>query len=425
MKVLIVGGGGREHAIGWKLHGEGVELVAAPGNPGLARIATCRPIPPTDLDGLAALARSERVDWTFVGPEGPLAAGLADRFRSLGLAAFGPSKAAAQLEANKRFAKEVMFRAGVPTARATWHSDAASAVAAARLLGAPVVIKATGLAGGKGVVVAGSMEEAEAAIAAMLRDNIHGASGLEILVEEFMQGEELSVFAITDGTIVLPMLPAQDHKRLLQGDRGPNTGGMGAYAPVSIGGNEVVAEAMRLIVEPTLAAMREAGTPFAGLLYVGLMLTPGGMKVVEFNCRFGDPETQALMPLMDTSLAPILAAVATGTGLSGVAPLRWRPGVSVCTVLACEGYPEAPRLGATITLPVMPDGVLAFHAGTRVGTSGALEVAGGRVLNLVSTAPTIPEALRRSSMAGDSVLFAGKQMRRDIGWREMARAGAS
>ena len=425
MKVLIVGGGGREHAIGWKLHGEGADLVAAPGNPGLAGIAACRQVPVTDIEGLAELARQERVDWTFVGPEGPLAAGLVDRFRDLGLAAFGPTRAAARLEASKRFAKEVMTRAGVPTARATWHTDERSAKAAARTLGAPVVIKATGLAAGKGVVVAGSIAEADEAIESMLRTHIHGDAGSEILVEEFMQGEELSVFAVTDGTVVLPMLPAQDHKRLRDGDHGPNTGGMGAYAPVSIGGTGLLGEAVELVFEPTLAAMRDAGTPFTGLLYAGLMLTPDGMKVVEFNCRFGDPETQALMPLLDAPLSPLLRSVARGEGLAGVAPPTWRSGAAVCTVLAAAGYPESPATGASIVLPPMPEGVLAFHAGTRLGTGGQLEVAGGRVLNVVGTGRTMREALARSTAAGDSVRFDGKQMRRDIGWREMARAGTA
>ena len=425
MKVLIVGGGGREHAIGWKLHGEGVELVAAPGNPGLATIASCRSVPVSDIEALAALAKSERVDWTFVGPEGPLAAGLVDRFRALGLAAFGPTAGAAKLESSKRFAKEVMLRAGVPTAHATWHTSEASAVAAIHALGAPVVIKASGLAAGKGVVVAGSTAEAIEAVHAMLQGRIHGDAGTEILVEEFMQGEELSVFTVTDGTIMLPMLPAQDHKRLLDGDGGPNTGGMGAYAPVSIGGRQLTDDAQRLVFEPTLRAMREAGTPFAGLLYAGLMLTPTGLRVVEFNCRFGDPETQALLPLLESPLAPALAAVATGSGLAGAAQFRWSDGASVCSVLASEGYPEKPVTGAAITLPDIPDGVFAFHAGTRRSATGALEVAGGRVLNMVGTGRSMAEALGRSTSAGDAVLFHGKQMRRDIGWREMRRAGAS
>ena len=425
MKVLIVGGGGREHAVGWKLHGEGIELVAAPGNPGLEAVATCRSVAATDIAALADLARSERVDWTFIGPEGPLAAGIVDHFRERGLAAFGPTAAAARLESSKRFAKEVMLRAGVPTAHATWHSDEASAIAAVRAAGAPVVVKASGLAAGKGVVVAGSTGEAEAAALSMLRGLSYGDAGSEVLIEEFMQGEELSVFAVTDGTLVLPMLPIQDHKRLLDGDSGPNTGGMGAYAPVSIGGPELLDEVRQQVFEPTLAAMREAGTPFAGLLYAGLMLTAAGLRVVEFNCRFGDPETQALLPLLTTPLAPVLAAVATGAGLDGIAPFGWSADASVCTVLASEGYPEKATTGAEITLPKFPNGVLAFHAGTRRSTAGALQVAGGRVLNIVGTGRSMAEALRRSTLAGDAVHFHGKQMRRDIGWREMARAGAS
>lgn len=426
MKVLIVGGGGREHALAWKLHGEGVEVVAAPGNPGIAEVARCVSVAAGDIDGVVALAAAERVSFTLVGPETPLAAGLVDRLRARGLPAFGPTAAAARIETSKRFSKELMLRAGVPTARATWHTDVASAQLAARAIGAPVVIKASGLAAGKGVIIADSMSDADSAIRSMIEGHAFGDSGSEILIEEFMQGEELSLFAIIDGERVLPMLPAQDHKRLLEGDTGRNTGGMGSYAPVTIGGADAVAIAIKVVFEPVIAAMREHGSPFTGLLYAGLMITESGPKVVEFNCRFGDPETQALMPLLDAPIAPAMHAVAVGDGLSGAAALTWKRQASVCTVVASREYPDTPETGLAIDLSRLPPGTLAFHSGTSRRADGTLESAGGRVLSVVSMAGTIGEASRLSAAAAESVQFEGRQFRRDIGWREIARhAGAA
>ena len=421
MKVLIVGGGGREHALAWKLHGEGVEVVAAPGNPGIADVARCVAVAAGDIDGLVALAAAERVSFTLVGPEAPLAAGLVDRLRARGLPAFGPTAAAARIETSKRYAKELMLRAGVPTARATWHTDVASAKHAARAIDAPIVIKASGLAAGKGVIIAESIADADDAIRSMLEHGIFGESGTEILIEEFMQGEELSLFAVTDGEHLLPMLPAQDHKRLLDGDKGPNTGGMGSYAPVTIGGPDIVTEAARLVFAPVLSAMREHGTPFTGLLYAGLMITAAGPKVVEFNCRFGDPETQTLMPLLNTPIAPVMYAVAIGDGLAGAAELSWKRQSSVCTVIAGRGYPDKPEAGRPITLPAPSPGTLLFHSGTRRGADGQLETAGGRVLSVVAIADSIREAQQRSAGAAGAIRFEGCQFRRDIGWREIAR----
>src|SRR5688572_11901639 len=285
MKLLMVGGGGREHALLWKLQRDdpALELLAAPGNPGIASIARCVDVPVTDVAGLAALAASERVDVTIVGPEAAVAAGIVDRFAADGMAIFGPTRAAAAVETSKAFTKSLMLRGGIPTAFASRHTDPDAAKAAARRLGVPGGMQAWGVAAGKGVVVCGSMAEADAAIDSMLRDGSLGDAGTELLVEEYMEGEELSLFAITDGTAVLPMLPAQDHKRLLDGDRGPNTGGMGAYAPVSISSPQLLAQVERDILLPTLDALREHGSPFAGLLYAGLMLTAAGPKVVEFN----------------------------------------------------------------------------------------------------------------------------------------------
>ena len=424
MKVLIVGGGGREHALAWKLCRDdpGLELIAAPGNPGIALLARCVPIGVDKLKDLAHLAEEERVDLTIVGPEAPLEAGIANLFHTRGLPIFGPTREAARLETSKRFAKELMVRAGIPTARAVQHTDAKEAKAALADFTSPVVIKASGLAGGKGVIVAQSAVEAERAIDAMLSDRVFGAAGREILIEEFMDGEEVSLFAITDGHQALPLLAAQDHKRLLEGDFGPNTGGMGAYAPTSLATPELVARGMSEIIRPTLAAMREAGSPFTGLLYAGLMVTSDGPKVVEFNCRFGDPETQALMPLMDSSLLELIAAVAGGGSLSRAKNPDWKPLSAVTTVVAAAGYPDKARTGDVIELPPREEGVEVFHAGTaRDPTTNELVTAGGRVLAVTAVASSLIEAAELSRSHAEQVSFKGKQLRRDIGWREVTR----
>src|SRR6202521_2432569 len=336
MKILIVGGGGREHALAWKLRRDDQEseLFAAPGNPGIGAIARRVPIGVGKLEELAAFAEIERIDLTVVGPEGPLEAGIVNLFQSRGLPIFGPTREAARIETSKRFAKELMTRAGVPTARATYHTDQRKAKQSLAVFGAPVVVKASGLAAGKGVVVAQSTAEAENAIDAMLGDRVFGEAGGEILIEEFMEGEELSLFVLTNGEKAIPLLAAQDHKRLLDGDFGPNTGGMGAYAPTSIGTPELIRQVMGEIIEPTLAAMRTEGFPFKGLLYAGLMLMEDRPKVVEFNCRFGDPETEALMPLMDSSLLELVASVAGGGSLATARAPDWKPLSSVTTVIA-------------------------------------------------------------------------------------------
>jgi len=443
VKILIVGGGGREHALAWRFRTDdpAVELIAAPGNPGIAELARCVPVAVTDVERLVALAESERPDLTVVGPEAALAAGIVDRFRARGLAIFGPTMAAAEIETSKRFAKQVMEEAGVPTARAEHHTDPVAAKRAARAFGAPVVIKASGLAAGKGVIVAESIEQADAAIDSMLTAGIFGAAGEEILVEEFMAGEEVSVFGVTDGERIIALLPAQDHKRLLDGDQGPNTGGMGAFAPFAVDGcgawngfelvepcdgpigfATVVAGE---IMAPVLEAMRARGRPFTGLLYAGLMLTSEGPKVVEFNCRFGDPETEAIMPLTRPGLAELLLAVAVGDRLpTQHAAETLRLGHAVTTVVAAAGYPDAPRTGDVITLPEPVDGVQIFHAGTARRADGALVTAGGRVLAITAVAPSLVAAQRRSALAASRVVLAGKQYRTDIGWREVSRARA-
>ena len=423
MKLLLIGGGGREHALAWKLRRDdpSLEIVAAPGNPGIAAIARCVPVGTTDVVALFELARSENVDVVLVGPEAPLAAGLVDIFRGAGVPVFGPTRRAAEIETSKRFSKDLMLRAGVPTARAEHFTDPVAAKAAVRRFGSPVVIKASGLAAGKGVIVAGSIREADAAIDMMLRDGAFGAAGEELLVEEFMEGEELSLFAITDGNTFLPMLPAQDHKRLLDGDAGPNTGGMGAYAPVSIGSTAVLDDACSRIIGPTLEALREQGRPFTGLLYAGLMLTKDGPRVVEFNCRFGDPETEAILPLMRSSLLDLIVRVAGGGSLAGTPPIEWEARHAVTTVVAAAGYPEAPIAGTVIHLPPEPVDVHVFHAGTRLGAGDSLIAAGGRVLAVTAVGDTLREAAERSRGYARSVGLDGKQLRGDIGWRELNR----
>jgi len=424
MKVLLVGGGGREHALAWRLAQDdpSIEIVAAPGNPGIAAHGTCVAVSATNLEGLARVARETRPDFTLVGPEGPLAAGLVDRFRAERWPVFGPTRAAARIETSKAFSKDLMRAAGVPTASAVVCTDAKKAKSAAREFGAPVVIKASGLAAGKGVIVATTLDEADRAIDDMLVGNAFGDAGHEVLVEEFMTGEELSVLGITDGTRILPLPAAQDHKRLLAGDKGPNTGGMGAYAPVSLATNALIEQVVREIFEPTLAALAERGSPFAGLLYGGLMLTPAGPRVVEFNCRFGDPETQAVLPIADVGmpLGHLLAGVARGDALPTGLRTRAR-GAAVATVLAAAGYPEQPASGAVISIPPsLGDDVLVFHAGTAT-RNGSLTVSGGRVLAVTGRGPTVAEARARSLAAAQQIRFQGCQFRPDIGWRELSR----
>ena len=423
MKILIVGGGGREHALAWKLCQDDpyLDLVAAPGNPGIEALGRCEKIAATDIEALCALAQREAAELVVVGPEAPLELGLIDRLRALGIPAFGPTRAAAEIETSKRFAKELMLAAGVPTAMARTFTTVPEAKAEVRRLGAPIVVKASGIAAGKGVIVAMTIEEAEGAVDAMLVDNAFGAAGAEVLVEEFMTGEELSIFALTDGTHVLPMIAAQDHKRIGEGDTGPNTGGMGAYCPVSIAPPSLIDETVERVFLPTLKAMREAGRPFTGLLYAGLMLTPQGIKVVEFNCRFGDPETEAILPLLESSLLDPMLAIARGESLATHAPLRWHTGASVTTVLAAHGYPGTVRSGDEIAISARGDDVTVFHAGTKCDTDGTLRTAGGRVLAVTALAPTMAAAREKSAAAAANITFEGKQFRRDIGWRELQR----
>ena len=425
MKILLVGNGGREHALADALSRENtsVELIAAPGNPGIAQLARTVPVKAGDVPQLVALAESEAVDLVVIGPEAPLADGLVDRLRARGIPAFGPTASAAEIETSKHVAKSLMLKAGVPTARAETHRVASEAHAAVReRFGAPVVIKASGLAAGKGVIVCATEDEAHAAIDRIMGDRAFGDAGNEVLVEAFMQGEELSLFALTDGTDVLTMLPAQDHKRLLDGDDGPNTGGMGAYTPVALGTSALVDDVTERILLPTLHALRKRDTPFTGLLYAGLMLTESGPQVVEFNCRFGDPETQAILPMLESSLLDPMLAIARGARIGSLPALRWRPGASVTTVVAAAGYPDTPRTGDPIEVPEDDETRRVYHAGTTRDASGQLRTSGGRVVAVTGLAPTFESARRISRDGAAAVSFDGAQFRRDIGWREAARA---
>ncbi len=422
MKVLIVGGGGREHAIAWALHRENpaVRLSAAPGNPGLAALATLLPIPADHIDRLTEAAVSGAFDLTIIGPEVPLALGLADRLRARGRLVFGPSAAAAAIEASKAFSKDVMESAGIPTAASHTCSDLAQALAYIDAHAEPLVVKASGLAAGKGAIVCATRREASAAVRAMLGEGRFGDAGRTVVIEAFLVGEELSVLGLTNGEEVTLLPASQDHKRLGEGDTGPNTGGMGAYAPVTPATPALLERIRKDVMVPALAELERRGARFEGCLYAGIMVSPDGAPfVVEFNCRFGDPETQVVLPMLEGGLTDALVRVAER---KPAGQLRVRPGASVTTVLAARGYPDAPEKGAAITLPAaLPEGVTVFHAGTAVDPSGVLRVAGGRVLNVTAVAPTFAAAQAGSRAGAEAIAFDGKLWRRDIGWREARR----
>lgn len=424
MKVLVIGGGGREHALAWKLRqSEGVSQVfVAPGNAGTARDPALTNLPLTDKVALREWARAQGVGLTVVGPEAPLAAGVVDEFRAHGLAIFGPTRLAAQLESSKAFSKAFMERHGIPTARYQTFTDPAAAHAYVEAEGAPIVIKADGLAAGKGVVVALTVAEAHEAIDFMLVDNTlgvaHNEGGARVVIEEFLQGEEASFIVLCDGEHALALATSQDHKRLLDADRGPNTGGMGAYSPAPVVTPAVHERAMNEVILPTLRGMAADGIPYTGFLYAGLMITPDGrVKTLEFNCRMGDPETQPILMRLRSNLAQVLLS-ATRAELDRI-QLDWDPRVALGVVLAAAGYPLNPRKGDAISgLPADAADCMVFHAGTtQVGEQ--VQVSGGRVLCVTALAASVAQARERAYAAVASIGFDGMQYRRDIGYRAL------
>ncbi|MBI1366951.1 MAG: phosphoribosylamine--glycine ligase [Alphaproteobacteria bacterium] len=422
MKVLLIGGGGREHALGWKIAQSPLltKLYLAPGNPGLKPLGETLSIAAGDVDALAAAAAHYGVDLVVVGPEAPLAAGIADRLAEAGIACFGPSRAAARLETSKAFMKEVCAAAGAPTARYGRFDDAAQAKAFLRRQAAPYVVKADGLAAGKGVVIAETLEDADAAVESMLGGTF-GAAGATVVIEEFMRGEEASFFVLCDGETLSPMVGAQDHKRAFDGDNGPNTGGMGAYSPAPVLTKDIERQAMTRIVEPVIAEMNRRGAPYRGVLYAGLMIDEDGPRLVEFNARFGDPECQILMRRLRSDILPALYGAATGA-LKGH-KFEWSSEAAALVVLAAKGYPGAYEKGSIIRgvdkAAALP-GVVVFHAGTEE-KDGALRAAGGRVLNVTATGPTIRDAVARAYQGVDAIDWPEGFCRRDIGWRALER----
>ncbi len=425
MKVLVIGSGGREHALAWRLaQSERVtEVIVAPGNAGTAREDKCRnaAVAVTDIDGLLALARAEGVAFTLVGPEAPLVLGVVDLFREHGLRIFGPRRAAAQLEGSKAFAKDFLARHGIPTAHYAVFEDEAEALAHVEHVGAPIVVKADGLAAGKGVVVAMTLDEANAAITDMLGNNQFGEAGARVVIEEFLIGEEASFISMVDGRTALPMATSQDHKRVGDGDTGPNTGGMGAYSPAPVVTPEVHARVMREVVEPTVRGMIADGMPFTGFLYAGLMIDAAGApKVIEFNVRFGDPETQPVMMRLQSDLSELIETAIDGR-LHEI-EAQWDPRPALGVVMAAEHYPGTPRTGDVIhglDVDAPPDSKL-FHAGTRL-EDGQVLTAGGRVLCATALGASVAEAQNAAYTLADQVSWLGEFHRRDIGWRAIER----
>jgi phosphoribosylamine--glycine ligase len=425
LKVLLVGGGGREHALAWRLSRSPMlgKLYAAPGNPGIARHAECVDIPADDVERLLHFAQRERIDLTVVGPEAPLMAGLADRFRASGLAVFGPSAAAARIEGSKAFSKEVMTRCGVPTAAARAFTSAAEAGGYLKTMTPPYVVKADGLAAGKGVIIAETLDQALAAVHDMLEGGAFGEAGRRVVVEEHLKGEEVSFLAFTDGETIVPMVGAQDHKRIYDGDRGPNTGGMGAYSPAPVLTDALAARVMDEVMRPVVEGMKAQGIPYVGVLYAGLMLDGGRIQVLEFNARFGDPEAQPILTRLDTDLLAICEAGARGA-LHEV-PVKWSSDAAVCVVLASAGYPATATKGTVITGIDVAEGyagVQVFHAGTAL-KDGRLVTAGGRVLGVTATAPGVRAAVDLAYNAVGRIHFEGMQFRRDIAARALAAPG--
>ncbi len=426
MNVLLIGSGGREHALAWKIAASPLltRLYAAPGNPGIAGEAELVQLSPEDHGAIVAFCRERAIDLVVVGPEAPLVAGLGDRLREAGIRVFGGSAAAARLEGSKGFTKDLCARYGIPTAAYGRFSDAEAAKAYIRQNGAPIVVKADGLAAGKGVTVAMTLDEALAAIDACF-DGSFGAAGAEVVVEEFLEGEEASFFCLCDGRTALPFGSAQDHKRVGDGDTGPNTGGMGAYSPAPVMTPEMVERTMKEIVEPTMRGMAEMGCPFSGVLFAGLMISEAGPKLIEYNVRFGDPECQVLMMRLKDDILVLMRAAADGQ-LAHMS-VRWRDEAALTVVMAATGYPGTPQKGSVIrgVDAAAVEGVEIFHAGTAL-KDGDLVAAGGRVLNVTATGRTVAEAQEKAYAAVDRIDWPEGFCRRDIGWRavEREKAGA-
>lgn len=425
MRVQVVGGGGREHSLVWALSGSPLveKLICAPGNAGIAELAECVAIAADDIEGQVTLARERAVDFVVVGPEAPLVAGLVDQLEAAGIKAFGPSAAAARLEGSKGFTKDLCQRAKIPTAAYRRFAALDPALAYIREQGAPLVVKADGLAAGKGVTVARSLEEAETAARDALSGGIFGEAGRELVVEAFLEGEEASFFALVDGEAALPLIGAQDHKQVFDGDKGPNTGGMGAYSPAPVLTPDIEARVMTEIIEPTVRTLHAEGTPYKGVLYAGLMITDSGPQLIEYNVRFGDPECQVLMMRLKSDLLPAL--MASRDGVLHDFDLRWYDDPALCVVMASEGYPGATQKGSVIEgleeAAGAEDGVEIFHAGTARDAAGRLIAVGGRVLNVTATGATIAEAQARAYRTVDRIRWPQGFCRRDIGWRALER----
>lgn len=417
MKVMVVGGGGREHTLVWKIKQSPLvkEIYCAPGNAGIERIAVCINIPAEDIEALAEFALNEKIDLTVVGPEAPLTLGIVDEFEKRGLKVFGPSKKAAEIEGSKVFAKELMERYGIPTAHYRVFNDPIEAGEYIKDKGAPVVVKADGLAAGKGVIVALSEDEALDGVKRIMKDREFGRAGDRIVVEEYLEGPEVSILAFTDGNTVIPMVSAQDHKRVYDNDRGPNTGGMGAFAPSPVYTPDIARVVEKEILKKTIDAMKRENRPYKGVLYAGLMITSKGPKVLEFNCRFGDPETQAVLPLLESDLAPVMQAVIDSR--LDEAEIRWKDKKAVCVIMASGGYPRKYEKGFKITgieEAEKIEGITVFHAGT-AKEGDSIVTAGGRVLGVTALGDNLDSAARLAYKGVEKISFKGAHYRKDIG----------
>lgn len=424
MKVLLVGSGGREHAIAWKLAQSPklTKLFIAPGNPGMASCGENIPLKVDDQAGIVRFCKENAIDLVVVGPEGPLAVGLADAVSAAGIRCFGPSQKAAEIESSKAFAKQFMARHDIPTARFATFTQYDEAIKHLHRVGYPVVIKASGLAAGKGVLLPADSAEAELALRQVMITREFGDAGESVVIEERMSGPEVSLLSFSDGTTVRPMIPSQDHKRIFDGDQGPNTGGMGAYAPVPVCPPELVAELTRTILQPAVDGMRAEGRPFVGVLYAGLMLTDDGPRVIEFNCRFGDPETQVVLPLLESDLLEVFLACVEGRLAD--TDLRWKSGAAACVVLASKGYPEKPETGKPVSFQALPAETVCFHAGTKAGPDGQVLTSGGRVFGVTAWASDLAGAVTKAYAAVEKVNFEGKHYRHDIAHRALTPKSA-